>query len=128
MGALSSDHDTKLDEITSVIIVAEAGDEFPQHIVQSIVELPPNKRKLLTDVVGAMCNSISQHKCLMLLVSSGFAVFISADLVHPLWLQQACVRGRGTIQGPRVETHHVSHGVQHPLVYLSPPACYPGLQ
>ena len=53
MDALSSDHDTKLDEITSVIIVAEAGDEFPQHIVQSIIELPPDKRKLLTDVVGA---------------------------------------------------------------------------
>ncbi len=50
--ALSSDHMTKLDEVTSVILVAEAGDEFPQHVVQKIINLPAEKRQLLMDVVG----------------------------------------------------------------------------
>ena len=46
------DSETRLDEITSVIVVAEAADEFPQHIVQKIIELPDDKRKLLMDVVS----------------------------------------------------------------------------
>jgi hypothetical protein len=51
--SLSPDIGSKVDEITSVIIVAEAGDKFPQHIVQKIINLPGDKRQLLMDVVGA---------------------------------------------------------------------------
>jgi hypothetical protein len=51
--AISGDICIKLDEITSLIIVAEAGDEFPQHLVQKIIGLPADKRKMLLDVVGA---------------------------------------------------------------------------
>ena len=52
--ALSTDPEQRLDEITSVIVVAEAADEFPQHIVQKIIELPADKRKLLMDVVSSL--------------------------------------------------------------------------
>jgi hypothetical protein len=45
--SLSPDIGSKVDEITSVIIVAEAGDK---HIVLS---LPGDKRQLLLGVVGA---------------------------------------------------------------------------
>jgi hypothetical protein len=51
--AISGDICIKLDEITALIIAAEAGDEFPQHLVQKIITLPADKRKMLLDVVGA---------------------------------------------------------------------------
>ena len=54
MDALTPDKessDRRLDEITAVIVVAEAADEFPQHIVQKIIELPQDKRELLRNIV-----------------------------------------------------------------------------
>ena len=42
----------RLGEITSVIVVAEAADEFPQHIVQKIIELPEDKRQMLMKIVS----------------------------------------------------------------------------
>ena len=51
INALSDSRDIRLDEITAVIIVAEAADEFPQHIVQKIIDLPADKRRLLLDLV-----------------------------------------------------------------------------
>ncbi len=42
----------RLGEITSVIIVAEAADEFPQHIVQKVIELPEDKRQMLKKIVS----------------------------------------------------------------------------
>ena len=51
LATLSDDKDTKLKEIASVLVIAEAGDEFPQHIVPKIVELPADKRRLLEDLV-----------------------------------------------------------------------------
>ncbi len=52
VAALSEGTDKKLDEVSAVIVVAEAADEFPQHIIQKIIALPAEKRKLLTDLVG----------------------------------------------------------------------------
>lgn len=51
INALSKDHETRLDEITAIIIVAEAADEFPQHIVQMIIDLPLDKRRILLGLV-----------------------------------------------------------------------------
>ena len=53
LGALSEEQDTRLDEITALILVAEAADEFPQHIVQMIIELPLEKRQDLLKLVCA---------------------------------------------------------------------------
>lgn len=52
LDALSKDKDKRIEEITSVIVITEAADEFPQHIVQKMVDLPNDKRKLLLDVVS----------------------------------------------------------------------------
>ncbi len=53
LSALSEDREAKMDEVTSVVIVAEAADEFPKHIVQKIFDLAPDKRTTLKSVVCA---------------------------------------------------------------------------
>ena len=53
LDALSEDKERRLNEISSVIVVAEAGDDFPQHTVQGILNLPNEKRKLLKQLVSA---------------------------------------------------------------------------
>lgn len=50
--ALSKDEEVRLDEISAVIVVAEAADEFPQHILRKIIELEEDKRALLKKVVS----------------------------------------------------------------------------
>lgn len=52
--SLSKEQDTRLDEITAVIVVAEAADEFPQHIVHQIIDLPLDKRQLLLSLVCSL--------------------------------------------------------------------------
>ena len=52
MSALSKEKGCRLDEISSVIVVAEAGDDFPQHTVQKIVGLEKDKRGLLKELVS----------------------------------------------------------------------------
>ena len=51
LAALSEAKEKRLDEVSSVVIVAEAADEFPQHIMKKIFELAPEKRKILEDLV-----------------------------------------------------------------------------
>lgn len=51
MAALSTEEDTRLNEITSVVVIAEAGDEFPKHILQKIFELSTKKKDVLKDVI-----------------------------------------------------------------------------
>ena len=51
MAALSEAKEKKLDEVSSVVIVAEAADEFPQHVIKKIFELAPAKRKILKELV-----------------------------------------------------------------------------
>jgi len=51
LAALSEDKNSRLNEISSVIVVAEAGDDFPQHIVQKILELGQDKRGMLQRLV-----------------------------------------------------------------------------
>lgn len=50
--ALSEDDDMKRNECSALIVVAEAADEFPQHILRKIAELPAEKKRLLKDVVS----------------------------------------------------------------------------
>ena len=58
VAALSKDPEVKQNEISSVIVVAEAGDDFPQHIVDKIITLDEDKRALLLDVVGLKCTAL----------------------------------------------------------------------
>ena len=52
IAALSEDSEKKLDEISSVIVITEAGDDFPQHIVTKIITLDADMRAKLMEVVG----------------------------------------------------------------------------
>ena len=54
LAALSQDPEKKKNEISSAIVVAEAGDNFPQHIVYKIISLEEDKRALLLDVVSLL--------------------------------------------------------------------------
>ena len=65
--------ESRLDEIASVIVVAEAADEFPQHIIQMIIELPHDKRELLKNIVRSWACGVwgsSQSHQLKLVITS----------------------------------------------------------
>ena len=63
LDALSEDKNRRLNEISSVIVVAEAGDDFPQHIVQKIVELEQDKRETLQQLVREWCVCVCVCVC-----------------------------------------------------------------
>lgn len=51
MAALTEAKEKRLDEISSVVIVAEAADEFPQYILKKILDLATDKRNILNELV-----------------------------------------------------------------------------
>lgn len=55
IAALSEDTEKRLDEISSVIVVAEAGDDFPHFTVEKIIGLKADKRAMLKEVVSCCC-------------------------------------------------------------------------
>ena len=61
MDSFSSAGDTMLQEVTSVILVAKAGNRFPQHIVQQIIKLPPSKKQSLLDVVSKKSVAVTPY-------------------------------------------------------------------
>ena len=54
LAALSKVPEVKQNEISSLIIVSEAGQDFPHHVVDKIITLEVDKRILLLDVVGLL--------------------------------------------------------------------------
>ncbi len=52
LAALSEDKARQLDEISSMVVVAEAGDDFPHYTVQKIIELSQDKKKILKNLVS----------------------------------------------------------------------------
>ena len=52
IAALSEDSEKKLDEVSSVIVITEAGDDFPQHIMTKIIGLEADKRAKLKELVS----------------------------------------------------------------------------
>lgn len=56
MAALSEDKEKRLDEISSVVIIAEAADEFPQYITKKILDLAEDKKKILNELVSRLGN------------------------------------------------------------------------
>lgn len=62
LATLSEGKEVRLNEISSVVIVAEAADEFPQHVLKKIFDLAPDKGKILTDLVGQLsCLNTLEH-------------------------------------------------------------------
>jgi hypothetical protein len=51
VNALSTEPECRLNENTSLIVIAEACLEFPQHVMKMVFELQKDKRDLLLDVV-----------------------------------------------------------------------------
>ena len=51
LDTMSKDKEVRMDECSSVIVVAEAADEFPQHILRRIAELSAEKKTVLKDLV-----------------------------------------------------------------------------
>ena len=52
LSKLNAENKVKLDEVTSLIVVSEAMDEFPQFLVKKATELPDDKRQTLIDFVS----------------------------------------------------------------------------
>jgi hypothetical protein len=59
--AMSTEKDRRLNENTSLIVIAEACLEFPQDVMQMIIELQSDKRELLLDVIKHTPKGVGRH-------------------------------------------------------------------